>query len=61
VLNRVWVPLAICASKLQHYGRCMMATERHAQLAKQFIELSERCHKQINSDAVEWWKDEVRV
>jgi hypothetical protein len=53
--------LAICASKLQHYGRCMTATERHAQLAKQFIELSERCHKQINSDAVGWWKDEVRV
>ena len=41
-----------CASKLQHYGRCMTATERHAQLAKQFIELSERCHKQINADAV---------
>ena len=50
-----------CASKLQHYGRYMTATERHAQLAKQFIELSERCHKQINSDAVGWWKDEVRV
>ena len=44
--------LAICASKLQHYGCCMTATERHAQLAKQFIELSERCHKQINADDV---------
>jgi hypothetical protein len=44
--------LAICASKLQHYGRCMAATGRHAQLAKQFIELSERCHKQINAHAV---------
>ena len=44
--------LPICASKLQHYGRCMTATKRHAQLAKQFIELSERCHKQINADAV---------
>ena len=53
--------IAICASKLQHYGRCMTATERHAQLAKQFIELSERCHKQINADAVGWWKEEVRV
>ena len=53
--------LAICASKLQHYGRCMTATERHAQLAKQFIELSEKCHKQINADAVGWWKVEVRV
>ena len=53
--------LAICASKLQHYGRCMTATEAHTQLAKQFIELSEKCHKQLNADAVGWWKDEVRV
>jgi hypothetical protein len=53
--------LAICASKLQHYGRCMTATEQHTQLAKRFIELSEQCHKQINSDAVGWWQDEVRV
>jgi len=53
--------LAICAGKLQHYGRCMTVTERHTQLGKRFIELSEQCHKQINSDAVGWWKDEVRV
>ena len=53
--------LAICASKLQHYGRCMTATEQHTKLGKRFIELSEKCHKQINSDAVGWWKDEVRV
>ena len=53
--------LAICASKLQHYGCCMTATEHHTQLGKRFIELSEQCHKQINSDAVGWWKDEVRV
>ena len=53
--------LAICASKLQHYGRCMTATERHTQLGKRFIELSEQCHKQINSDAVGWWKEEIRV
>ena len=53
--------VAICARKLQHYGRCMTATKQHTQLAKRFIELSEQCHKQINSDAVGWWKDEVRV
>ena len=53
--------LAICASKLQHYRRCMTATERNAQLGKRFIELSEQCHNQINSDAVGWWKNEVRV
>ena len=53
--------LAICASKLQHYGRCMTATEAPYAAWQQFIELSERCHKQINADAVGWWKDEVRV
>ena len=53
--------LAICASKLQHYGHCMTATKAHTQLGKQFIELSERCHKQTNGDAVGWWKNEVRV
>ena len=53
--------LAICASKLQHYGHCMTATEAQTQLGNRFIELSERCHKQINADAVGWWKDEVRV
>jgi len=53
--------LAICASKLQHYGRCMTATEAHMQLGNRFIEMSEQCHKQINADAVGWWKDEVRV
>jgi len=50
---------SICASKLKHYGRCMTATEHHTRLGKRFIELSEQCHKQINRDAVGWWKDEV--
>ena len=53
--------LAICASKLQHYGCCMTATEHHTQLGKRFIELSEQCHKQINADAVGWWKEELRA
>ena len=29
--------LAICASKLQHYGRCMTATEQHTQLGKRLL------------------------
>ena len=53
--------LAICASKLQHYGRGMTTTERHTQLGKRFIELSEQCHEQINSDAVGWWSNGSRV
>ena len=53
--------LAICASKLQHYASCMTAKDAHAKLGNRFIELSERCHQQINTDAVGWWKDEVRA
>jgi len=53
--------LATIATHLQHCGRCMTATEAQTQLGNRFIELSERCHKQINTDAVGWWKDEVRV
>ena len=53
--------LAICASKLQHYASCMTATDAHAKLGEQFIKLSERCHNQINANAVGFWKDEVRV
>ena len=39
----------------------MTAIERHTQLGERFIELSEQCHKQINSDAVGWRKDKVRT
>jgi len=39
----------------------MTVIEQHTQLGKGFIELSEQCHKQINTDAVGWWKDEVSV
>jgi hypothetical protein len=53
--------LAICASKLQHYGCYMTTTERHTQLGKRFLELSEQCHEQINSDAVGWWSNGSRV
>ena len=47
--------LAICASKLQHYGRCMTATDANKQLCKQFLGLSERCHQQINAHATARW------
>jgi len=53
--------LAICASKLQYYASCMTATDAHAKLGIQFIELSEQCHTQINNDAIGWWQHEVSV
>ena len=49
--------VAICASKLQHYGKRMLNTEQHTELGKQFLQLSEQCHKQINAQSTaEWMK-----
>ena len=48
--------LAICASKLQHYGLRMKESEIHVELGKNFIALSEVCNAQINSDATCWWQ-----
>ncbi len=45
--------LAICASRLQKAGESMVAKPRYRQLGRRFIELSEKCHQQINADAVE--------
>ena len=47
--------LAICASKLQHYGRTMMAKDGYEEIGYRFIELSEDCHKQINSEGKKLW------
>jgi hypothetical protein len=47
--------VAICASKLQHYGTRMLHTEQHTELGKQFLQLSEQCHKQINAQSTAEW------
>ena len=47
--------VAVCASKLQHYGTRMCATDTHRDLGKQFLQLSERCHQHINSTAEQTW------
>jgi hypothetical protein len=47
--------IAVCASKLQHYGKRMCATREHEHLGKQFLRLAEQCHKQINSTAEQTW------
>lgn len=47
--------VAICASKLQHYGTRMLNTEQHIELGKQFLQLSEQCHKQINAQSTAAW------
>ena len=47
--------LAICVSRLQHYGKQMRDTVQHRQLGKQFLELSRECHNTINEEAEALW------
>ena len=47
--------VAICASKLQHYGKRMCESSAHKALGKQFIELSRECHNTINKEAEAQW------
>ena len=47
--------VAICASKLQHYGKRMYESSAHSELGKQFLELSRECHNMINEEAEALW------
>ena len=47
--------LAICASKLQHYGLQMRVSSVHSELGKQFLELSRERHNTINEEAETVW------
>ncbi len=47
--------VAICASKLQHYGKRMCESSAHSELGKQFLQLSAACHNTINEEAEELW------
>jgi len=47
--------IAVCASKLQHYGLRMRSTQQHQKLGEQFISLAEQCHQHINSSAEQTW------
>ena len=40
--------VAVCASKLQHFGSSMRNTELNADLGPKFLELSKQCHNYIN-------------
>ena len=46
--------VAICASRLQKAGEKMISSPRYRQLGMRFIELSEKCHEQVNEEAVEF-------
>ena len=47
--------VAICASKLQHYGKRMFESSAHSELGKQFLKLSRECHNMINEEAEVLW------
>ena len=49
--------IAICASKLQHYGERMVRTDKYKREGTKFLALSEQCHKAINADAEATWLD----
>lgn len=53
--------VAICASKLQHYGIRMVDTQHHATLGRKFIQLSEQCHKYINTHSEAQWLDDMNT
>ena len=47
--------IAICASKLQHYGNQLIKQRQHEALGRQFLSLSQQCHAQINQKSKALW------
>lgn len=47
--------IAICASKLQYYGRKLAHTDEYEDLSHRFAELSEACHHHINATSKATW------
>lgn len=48
--------VALCASKLQHYGERMLNTEQHRWMGKEFMELAAQCHAHIHAACAEQWR-----
>lgn len=49
--------LAICASKLQHYGNRLKAEQMHTSISKQLLLLSAACNRQINYESSVQWME----
>lgn len=47
--------IAVCASRLEHYGRRMQQTDAHKALGERFVELAAECHRQINRTCTAEW------
>ena len=51
--------LAICASKLSHYGSRLKDKPQHADVSDRMLNLSEACHNQIGALSKMQWMDEA--
>ena len=49
--------LAICASKLSHYGNTLKAEKKHDRISNQLLQLSAACNRQINYESREQWME----
>ncbi len=47
--------IAICASKLQHYGQQLVKQTNHREIGERFLALSQQCHAQINHKSRAIW------
>ncbi|AKH99219.1 hypothetical protein IMCC20628_00495 [Hoeflea sp. IMCC20628] len=48
--------IAICASKLQHYGKRLAEKKSQSQLSGDFLRMSQECHLHINARAEMTWQ-----
>ena len=51
--------LAICASKLSHYGYRLKQQQTHSSISNQLLQLSEACNRQINAASTAKWMKEA--
>ena len=51
--------LAICASKLSHYGNRLKGKQMHNNISAQLLQLSEACNRQINAASTAKWMEEA--
>jgi hypothetical protein len=46
--------IAICASRLEKTGKQMVSTRRYKEIGEHFLDLSEKCHRHVNENGVEF-------
>jgi len=51
--------LAICASKLTHYGNKLKDKQKHAEVSNQLLQLSNACNLQINDLGSAKWMEKA--